>query len=195
MYFWGTDSNVRKKQFAVIAAAFLLTGCIHGGALGGELTGAAADPDEGGDANMSEVENETEIDAPEPYTDAEVSFAKGAERAETLAVEVAETSRKRYMGLRNRESLPNGTGMLFVYPSPSERSFTMEDTQVPLDMIFVNGSMRVINIEHAEPDSEFPGYRGESYYSGGPAQYVVETNRGYANETGLSVGDELIVTR
>jgi len=195
LYFWNTDSNVRKKQFTLIVAAFLLTGCLHGGALGGELTGAAADPNEGGTANASEVQNESGIDAPEPYTDSEVSFVIGGEKAKVLAVEVAGTSRERYLGLRNRESLPNGTGMLFAYPSPSERSFTMKDTQVPLDMIFVNGSMRVINIEHAEPDSEFPGYRGESYHSDGPAQYVIETEQGYANDTGLSVGDKLIIRR
>jgi len=176
----------------------VLSGCLHGGAAEGNLSGAAADPDRGGEGNVSEVGNETGggTDAPEPYTDAEVTFIVDGEEREKLAVEVAETAQERFLGLRNRRSLPDGTGMLFVYPSPQEDlSFTMQDTHVPLDIIFVDRNMTVLNVEHGEPEVGVPEFRSKDYPSDGPAQFVVEAEQGYANETGVSAGDELVIRR
>lgn len=186
------------KRFGVVILLLLvlvLTGCLHGGS--GDLSGAAADPNENDTGNLSKVGNETEeeIGAPEPYTDAEVAFIVDGEERGGLSVEVAETPQERFLGLRNRRSLPNDTGMLFVYSSPEVKSFTMQDTHVPLDMIFVGPNMTVLNIEHAEPEAGVPDFRSKDYYSDGPTQFVVETEQGYANETGLSPGDELIIRR
>jgi uncharacterized membrane protein (UPF0127 family) len=136
-----------------------------------------------------------EVDAPEPYTDATAGFVIDGEVRGAIGVEIAETRRERAVGLMERDSLPDGTGMLFVYGSAAPRSFWMKNTLVPLDIVFVGSDMRVLNIEHASPESGVPEDELNRYGSDGTAQYVVEAERGYANETGLSPGDELIVSR
>ncbi len=136
-----------------------------------------------------------DIGAPAPYNDAEVAFVVDGEERGHLDVEIAETRAERAQGLMERESLPDGTGMLFVYEDADVRSFWMKDTLVPLDIIFVDSDRRVVNVEHASPEPETPDHELTRYTSDGPAQYVVEAERGYANETGVSAGDELVIRR
>lgn len=169
------DGNVRLLLCVLVVLA-LTSGCVS---TGGNTT----------DGN--------ETGATEPYTDATVAFVIDGEERGTLNVEIADEHGERVRGLQNRESLPDGTGMLFVYPNQERRTYWMKDTFVPLDIIFVDRDRRVINVEHASPG--FEGSRvcqnPDYYCSDGPAQYVVEAERGYANRTGLSSGDELVIRR
>jgi uncharacterized membrane protein (UPF0127 family) len=196
------------KKYALVLfviALVLATGCLGGGSEevgpGADATSPAADADTGtnDDGDDSEGDGDdgdgTGTGAPEPYTDREVAFVVDGEERGELAVEVAETRSEITEGLMGRESLPNGTGMLFVYGSASQKRFWMKDTLVPLDIIFVDSELRVVNVEHASP-----GFEGEEicsnpdyYCSDGPAQFVVEAERGYANRTGISAGDQLII--
>ena len=193
-----------KKQLlilTVVLSLVLVSGCLGGNTEEVEPdtvppgTDTETDSD-GGDGDGSE--GDETIDAPEPYTDAEVAFIVDGEERGRLSVEVSDSVREIERGLMNRESVPNGTGMLFVYgPNAGQRRFWMKDTVVPLDIIFIDSDGRVINIEHASP-----GFTGEKvcsnpdyYCSDGPAQFVVEANRGYANRTGISSGDQFIVRR
>jgi uncharacterized membrane protein (UPF0127 family) len=96
-----------------------------------------------------------------------------------------------------RESVPEDAGMLFIYSNDIQRRYWMKNTLIPLDIVFVDANGTVLNVEHASPG--FEGRRvcdnPDYYCSDGPARYVVETHRGYANETGLSSGDRLVVSR
>ncbi|MFW5928839.1 MAG: DUF192 domain-containing protein, partial [Halobacteriota archaeon] len=89
-------------------------------------------------------------------------------------------------------SLPDDSGMLFVYDDEAPRSFWMKDTHVPLDIVFLDRELRVVNVERAAPD---PGNLSDRqlprYPSDAPARYVVEVRRGYADDVGLSPGDRL----
>lgn len=146
-------------------------------------------------SNGEAPSNEIEIDAPAPYDDAEVAFVVDGEERGQLDVEIAETRSERSQGLMGRESLPEGTGMLFVYGGADVRAFWMKNTLVPLDIIFVDSDRRVVNVKHASPEPDTPDHELTRYTSDGPAQYVVEAERGYANETGISPGDELVIRR
>ena len=191
------DMNVKKTVLVLLVAVVVLAGCLGGGAETGpgadsSGTNGAQTGTDGGDGSDKDA-----VEAPEPYTDAEVAFLVDGEELGELAVEVAETKNERQRGLMERESLPNGTGMLFVYGSASQKRFWMKNTLVPLDIIFVDSNLRVVNVEHASP-----GFEGESvcsnpdyYCSDRPAQFVVEAERGYANRTGVSPGDQLVVRR
>ena len=188
----GHASRSMKKGILILTVFLtlvLVTGCL-GGNSNPAPDGTTETSDGGADTDS--------VSAPEPYTDAEVVFeVNGSERGE-LAVEVVFRQRERNIGLMGRESLPNGTGMLFQYRDHEvdEKSFWMKNTLIPLDIIFVGPDMRVLNVEHADvpepntPDSKLPEYRSD-----GPAQYVVEAERGYANRTGISPGDRLIIRR
>src|SRR5688500_13108083 len=57
--------------------------------------------------------------------------------ADTVVAEVASTSDERAEGLMYREDVPDGTGMLFVFPDVAVRSFWMANTYVALDIAFM----------------------------------------------------------
>ena len=167
----------RKLRILVLVICLV----IASGCLGGDQTSP-------GDGNVT-------VDAPEPYTDAKINFVVDGEERGELGVEIADTRGERARGLMERDSLPEGTGMLFVYDTPAPRGFWMKNTLVPLDIIFVDGDMRVLNVEHASPEPGVPDDELTRYRSDGAAQYVVEAERGYANETGVSAGDRLVIRR
>lgn len=190
----------RKALVLLIVVLVLVTGCLGGGTAEDgpdadkNLPDTGTDTDEEDSSSGGDADG-TGIDAPEPYTDREVAFVVDGEQRGELSVEVANNNNEIRRGLMERESLPNGTGMLFVYGSASQKRFWMKNTLVPLDIIFVDSELRVVNVEHASP-----GFEGERtcsnpdyYCSDGPAQFVVEAERGYANRTGISSGDQLVI--
>ena len=67
-------------------------------------------------------------------------------------VEIADTEPEREKGLMFRKELPEGRGMLFDFHAEQEVSFWMQNTYIPLDMIFIRGDGRVLRIaENTEP--------------------------------------------
>lgn len=112
-----------------------------------------------------------------------------SDRGTTLIqAEVADTSEAINKGLKNRKSMPGNRGMLFVFSGDSMHSFHMEDTYIPLDMIFINSDMKIVSIhENAEPLNPRP------ISSGAPCHYVLEVNAGVADESGIRVGDRVII--
>ncbi|OVE85083.1 DUF192 domain-containing protein [Natronolimnobius baerhuensis] len=104
-------------------------------------------------------------------------------------VDVADTYSERYTGLSDHDSLEDGEGMLFVHASESERTYVMREMDFDIDIIFIDGDREITTIEHARAPE--PGEDGEDLEHTGHGQYVLEVPRGYANETGMSVGDEV----
>ena len=107
-----------------------------------------------------------------------------------LQAEIADTPEKWARGLMNVASLPEDSGMLFVFPDSRPRSFWMKGTLIPLDIIFVSEGFRVVDIATLQPCREDPC---PSYTSKSPARYVLEANAGYAAENGITEGDPVAV--
>lgn len=101
-----------------------------------------------------------------------------------VAVEVADTLDQRQHGLMARTHLGENTGMIFVFPDAAPRTFWMHDTEIPLDMIFVNSSFRVVGIvANATPETDTPrSVEGDS-------RYVLEVNAGFCAKNGIKAGD------
>src|SRR5215472_15021703 len=59
-----------------------------------------------------------------------------------FAVEIADNDAERAKGLMYRKELPEGQGMLFDFHHEQEVSFWMQNTYIPLDMIFIRGDGR-----------------------------------------------------
>ena len=57
----------------------------------------------------------------------------------TVRVEEALTPKQRTRGLMYRSELKRGTGMWFVFEQDKPRSFWMRNTQIPLDIVYING--------------------------------------------------------
>ncbi|WP_435344500.1 DUF192 domain-containing protein [Haloarchaeobius sp. HRN-SO-5] len=120
-----------------------------------------------------------------------VTDEDGTEKA-VVAVEVADTRQERITGLSDHESLAPGNGMWFVYDDEQERTYVMRQMDFPLDIIFVGEDGRITSIHHKRAPE--PGEDGEEITATGTGMYVLEVPRGYANETGMEVGDHVDVT-
>lgn len=110
----------------------------------------------------------------------------------TFRVEVAESAIARAKGLMFRDTLPVDAGMLFVYPEAGPRAFWMKYTRIPLDILFLDGEGRVLNVAEAEPCTSSPCKR---YVSAGRARYVLEINRGLSRRHGFGPGTPAEIRR
>lgn len=94
-------------------------------------------------------------------------------------VELAESEQEHEEGLQEREKLKEDEGMLFVFPEDDEKSFWMKDTDIPLDIIFINEDLGVTSVGKGIPNS--------LEYITGEGSYVLELNK----DSGVKKGDEL----
>lgn len=104
-------------------------------------------------------------------------------------VEVPDELEEFARGLMFRNHLPWNAGMLFAFNEEEPQTFTMKNTLIPLDMIFIESNSKIIDIKENVPpckQEECP-----SYPSREPAQYVLEVNAGFVQEKGVKVGDRL----
>jgi uncharacterized protein len=127
-------------------------------------------------------------------------FAAGAARAadqhtleiasktgvHVFAVEIADTEASREKGLMFRKKLPEGQGMLFDFHREQDVSFWMQNTYIPLDMIFIRANGEILRIaENTEPLST------KLIPSGGPVLGVLEVIGGTASKFGIAPGDRV----
>lgn len=101
---------------------------------------------------------------------------------DTVVAEVARTPAERQQGLMDRDEVPEGTGMLFVFDNEGIRSFWMRDTQVPLDIAYINADLRIVNIFQMEP------LVTSTYDSTAPAMFALEVRQGWFAEQGIEPG-------
>jgi uncharacterized membrane protein (UPF0127 family) len=103
-----------------------------------------------------------------------------------FTVEIADTNEERAKGLMFRNELAADAGMLFDYGKEQETSFWMQNTLIPLDMIFIGADGVVKNIHvNAKPLDTTP------IPSGVPVRFVLEIPGGRSREIGLAVGDRV----
>ncbi len=104
----------------------------------------------------------------------------------SFAVEMAVTEAEREKGLMFRKELPEGQGMLFDFHREQEVGFWMQNTYVPLDMIFIRGDGRILRIaENTQPLST------QVIPSNGPVRAVLEVISGTAEKLGIAPGDRV----
>ena len=109
----------------------------------------------------------------------------------TWPVELAVTPAERQQGLSDRESLQEGTGMLFIFESDQHLSFWMIRMNFPLDMVWIASSCEVVDVtlnapipEPGQTPSELPRFSPQS-----PARFVLEINAGEFEVAGARIGD------
>jgi len=106
--------------------------------------------------------------------------------AHRLTVEVADTQALRTRGLMWRTELPDGTGMLFIFPTEVVQGFWMRNTLIPLDMLFIDRRHRVVGVvQWAEPRTL------TSRTVGKPSLYVLEVPGGWAARNGVRAGSTI----
>lgn len=104
-------------------------------------------------------------------------------------LELALTPEDQAQGLMFRESLPPNTGMLFVFPAAEPHHFWMKNTMIPLDMIWMDESGKVLFVS-----ADTPPCRADpcpTYGPDGPARQVLEIAGGWAAKERVTVGATL----
>ncbi len=110
----------------------------------------------------------------------------------SLQVMLARTFDEKALGLMYYETLPENSGMLFIYQAPRQMSFWMKNTMIPLDLIFFSPDLEITEwIENMEPGFGKPEYSLPRYQSTMPAQYALELNAGMVKKLNLKQGDKL----
>ena len=107
-----------------------------------------------------------------------------------FSIEVADTEASRERGLMFRTSLAPDAGMLFDYHQEQQASFWMQNTLIPLDMIFISadGIVKTIHVNARPMDTT-------SIPSEVPIRFVMEIPGGRSEEIGLKVGDRFEQSR
>ena len=113
-----------------------------------------------------------------------------------VVVEVADEGHERQQGLMCRETVPSGSGMLFVFESARPLNFWMFNTYVPLDIVYLDESRNVVRAVRMEPCPRPEGADDSSwrstcstasipYGSGVEALYALELPAGWLASIGL----------
>lgn len=120
-------------------------------------------------------------------TQLSIASANGEHR---FTVEVVDTFETRAQGLMFREQLAPDAGMLFDFKESRQVAFWMENTLIPLDMIFIRADGTIANIHvNAKPLDR------TSIPSDGPVMFVLEIPGGRSVELGIAAGDKVVHDR
>jgi uncharacterized protein len=102
-------------------------------------------------------------------------------------LEIADTPATMEKGLMQRDSMPSDHGMIFVFPRESMQAFWMKNTRIPLDILFLDTSGKVVSIHQMQP------YDENTTSSDFPARFAIELNQGAAAKAEVKVGDTIIL--
>lgn len=100
-----------------------------------------------------------------------------------LRVETASDEESIKKGLMFRNELETDAGMLFIFPEPTQISFWMKNTNIPLSIAYVSENNEILNIEDMTPHDT------NGVHSQGKAKCAIETNRGWFESNGVKPGD------
>ncbi len=107
-----------------------------------------------------------------------------ASQVHAFRIEIADEPAERSRGLMFRDSLAEDAGMLFIYPSPRIASFWMKNTEISLDMLFIDAQGMIDSIAR-----ETTPFSLKPVKSDGEVLSVFEISGGQADALGIAVGD------
>nr|WP_299343819.1 DUF192 domain-containing protein [Allomuricauda sp.] len=107
-----------------------------------------------------------------------------------LDIEIAETDYETQTGLMYRDSMDDNQGMLFIFSDNEMRSFYMKNTEIPLDIIYINEKLEIVSFQKNASPLDETGLPSQF-----PAKYVLEINAGLSDKWGIATGDKIDFTR
>ncbi len=113
----------------------------------------------------------------------------------TFTAEIAADQTSQAVGLMYRTSLPQYSGMYFVYDQDVFHGFWMKNCEIPLDMLFIDSNGVIIDIrENVRPCKESdPEQRTcPTYVPSKPYRSVLEINAKSAQQNGITVGQKVL---
>lgn len=105
-----------------------------------------------------------------------------------INAEIADDNNEIKKGLMFRKNLGEKEGMLFMFTNEEHQTFWMKNTLIPLDIIFIDKSLKIIDIKNAAPCKEEPC---PLHKSSGPAMYALEVNGNFSVKNSIKIGDKV----
>ena len=162
---------MKKLSILIFTSIFLLTGCNHHKK---PLPNPAIPP------KFVQTEPKFQLQGKLWFVNQDKDTLSG------IDIELADTEQKREKGLMFRKSMKENRGMLFIFDKEERQTFWMKNTDIPLDIIFVNAEKMIV---HIAPDCK--PYSLEQIPSFEYAMYTVEVNAGYCTRHKIAVGDKI----
>jgi uncharacterized membrane protein (UPF0127 family) len=108
--------------------------------------------------------------------------------AAPLQFEIVRTPEAWSLGLGGRTSIPQGYGMLFVFPKEDRYSFWMKDMLVPIDIVWLSDNGTIVGIEESVLPETYPD---TSFTAPEPVRLVLEMRAGESRARGYQIGDRV----
>ncbi len=103
-----------------------------------------------------------------------------------IVVEIADTPQERSQWLMHRTQLDTWKWMIFLFETSAKYSFRMKNTLIPLDMIWIDSSFKIVDIQTAQPCQTEPC---KQYEPTEKAQFILEINWWEAQKLQWKIGD------
>ena len=120
-----------------------------------------------------------------PVQDVKIIRQDGSEFI--VKAEIAIKPEDRNHGFMERKSIPDGTGMLFIFERDQTLSFWMKNTPHPLSIAYIDSKGKIINIFDMNP------YSTDSIISTVSVRYALEVPQGWYKKNGITEGDTVVL--
>ena len=109
-----------------------------------------------------------------------------------FTAEIADTPARQARGYMHRAEIGPDDAMVFVFSTPGVRTFWMKNVLVPLDMIWMDETFRIVHIDHAVPPCRADPC--PTYGTIRATRHVLEVAGGVARAERLAIGAQLQIT-
>lgn len=104
-----------------------------------------------------------------------------------IETELAVSDEEKMHGFMERTTIPDGTGMIFIYNYDHVMHFWMKNTPHPLSIAFIDHSGVIRDIFDMTP------YSLSNVSSTVSVRYALEVSQGYFERAGIARGDRLVL--
>lgn len=123
---------------------------------------------------------------PYRYADGVMTLESGTR----VSLEFVESFADRVRGLSKQQSIGESEGLLFFFPSMDTHGIWMKDMYFPIDIIWLDEDLRVVDIKkNADPSSYTSAIDAEVFSPRTPSRYVLEVSAGFSDKNNLKIGE------
>lgn len=105
----------------------------------------------------------------------------------SVSAELAITPEERNFGFMEREKIPDGTGMLFIFEKDQKLTFWMKNTPHPLTIAYIDSEGTIRDILDMTPFSL------ATVPSSVSVRYALEVPQGWFKKVNITEGDKLVL--
>ena len=106
----------------------------------------------------------------------------------SVLLELAKTDSEHTYGLMYRDSIPDDSGMLFIFGNDGYRNFWMKNTKIPLSIAYIDSKGKILEIYDMKPLDVSVTY--PSKYA---CRYALEMNKGWFRKHKIRPGCSLLI--